>query len=223
MEQIVIVGFLWRLPSTGPSEAVIRDALGRDPRVLQVSTETDIDSGELFVGFFVPGRTAKEAIETARAAIRDSSGGLLESVPTEWSGIAVPTPDPERPETFPPIPTLSQLRARRMATPGASRGLTRKMRVIVIVEQLRGVSVDEALRGLRGAADKLTVATVVDVRLEQVTRIALELMVNAADKEQAANSGYDAVEALIAAALPPATECAIRVDSIDGASASRLH
>ena len=109
---------LWRLQSVDLTADAhkVREALAKEPNLIQVTITPDADTGTLWVAFF-----ARSDDETTGVRIGQRAMTELMARPElsgthakhEWDGVVFPEPDPGRPETFPPVATIEWVTAMR--------------------------------------------------------------------------------------------------------------
>lgn len=211
---MIVVGRLWRLPPSAQPDHVTRQTLLDRGFAHGISIERDPATRQVLVGFFVAGERVRDANVRAETAMRAAFGTLFDAATVEWSGIADPTPDLERPETLPSIPTLAALMRRRPAV-GMPETEGRPFRVRLRLAEFRGMSVSDAARGLREAIRDMEGRPTRVHSDDAVGAIRLEITLRASSVAAAEIAGLQRVEELASAAFESSTECHIAVEEVD--------
>jgi len=226
---VTYVGFLWRLDCRDIADRrgirlAAQELLRRSPDVFESRVDLEPRGHDILLAFFTRASTAKEAIDKARAVLRQvaTATETRPSTRAEWAGIAEPTPDAGKSETFPPIPSLSVLRLQRAQRFSAGDGAA-AFRVVAAIFRLRESERVRAADYLRRNLEKMPRVGRPMVHANTPEQLTLEFSVSSRNAEEAAQFATNLLEAAFAMTAGSPEEFDIEIQSIRGEDVSALN
>ena len=220
---------LWRFQSRGRDLRTqahdVALALGKEPNLLQVTLTPDGDTGALWVAFFARSDGGRTGARIGQRAMMQLSAlpefGGADAKP-EWGGVVYPEPDPARPETFPPLPTIESITAmrRRRTSPRSDPGA----RWYRISAQIHGI--DRSLVIRMAAAMEAQIKRMRRVDEPQVgvskdgSAVELGFLIAGVGPDGAGREGYHLISALVTMTIDDVENCRIEVQEVNEAHAT---
>jgi hypothetical protein len=180
----------------------VRAALSKEPNLLQVTVTPDAATGALWIAFFAgsDGDTTGARIgQRAMITLTTSPQFAGAEAKPEWGGVVYPDPDPSRPETFPPLPTIESITAMRRkrvglrSDPGA--------RWYHVGAQVRGLDRSSVAKTAAAMEDRIKQMRRVDQAQVTVSKdgsaVDLSFLIAGVGPDGGAREGFHLVDALV--------------------------
>jgi hypothetical protein len=197
----------------------IRLALAKEPNLVQVAVTPDPATGGVWVAFFARsegGTTGARIGQRAIVGLTELPRFAGAEAKPEWGGAIYPEPDPGRPETFPPLPTIEAVTAmrRRRTSPRSDPGA----QWYRVTAQVHGIDQSLVIRTATAMETQIRRMQRVDQPDVRVSKdgsaVDLTFLIAGVGADGAAREGFHLVDALVTMTVDDQQNCRIEVQNV---------